>query len=81
MELADTPALKAGAERREGSSPLSPTSIWKSTLPNNYSYCKRPDVFLEAKRQVHKKFPDLREGTSGWYRAFNNRLKRLLICT
>ena len=32
----------------------------------------------EAKRQVRAKFPQLPEGSSGWYRAVENRRKRLL---
>ena len=30
-----------------------------------------------AKRQVRAKFPNLQEGSSGWYRAVENRRKRI----
>lgn len=34
-------------------------------------------IHQEAKRQVRAKFPNLLEGSSGWMRAVENRMKRI----
>lgn len=48
-------------------------------MPVNGMYGVPPSwkVLAEAKRQVRAKFPDIVEGSSGWYRALTNRLKRI----
>lgn len=39
-----------------------------------YGNCK---LLEKAKQQVRLKFPDLMEGSSGWYRAVENRRLRI----
>lgn len=52
------------------------------TYPQYLSYSAIENRRLEklrakAAKQVREKFPNLIEGSSGWNRAFNNRLSRL----
>jgi|694.fasta_scaffold00571_7 hypothetical protein len=42
-----------------------------------FGYSNGTNLRELARRQVRAKFPDLREGTSGWYRAVENRYRRL----
>lgn len=42
-----------------------------------FGYFRGVDYWEMAKRQVRAKFPTLAEGTPGWYRAVENRFRRL----
>ncbi len=42
-----------------------------------FGYSDNRNYWEMAKQQVRAKFPDLREGTSGWHRAVENRFRRL----
>ena len=46
------------------------------TLAQN-NYARRCWVLAEAKRQVREKFPNLAEGSTGWFRAVENRRRRI----
>ena len=41
------------------------------------SYARRCWIVKEAERQVRAKFPALARGSSGWYRAVENRKNRI----
>lgn len=49
-------------------------------MPSNYcgdkSYIAKARQLAE--RQVAEKFPDLPKGSGGWYRAVQNRFKRIV---
>lgn len=47
-------------------------------MPGSFGYSNNNFRAMDiAKRQVRTKFPNLQEGSSGWYRAVENRFKRI----
>jgi len=46
-------------------------------MPDNNIYVGSVNIDYYARQQVKAKFPNLPEGSSGWYRAVANRIKRL----